>query len=122
MSLIQAVLIEHEYSGDAIPEDDKWVSILCPYHDESNPSARVNPVAGGFLCHGCGRSGDALKLVRDEGGLDIASARQELARIADEYGEEIPRPRKRRSVRPRVLGESRTDQGDGKSIRPRFGS
>jgi DNA primase len=120
MSLIQAVLIEHGYSGDELPDEDKWISILCPYHDETNPSARANPVLGAFVCHGCGRSGDCNKLVREQEELTYEGAQRRIAEIAADYGCELPSPAKRKSRRPRVSAEQRPDGNDYAGVRPRF--
>lgn len=36
--------------------------IICPIHDDINPSMRLDYDSGSFYCFGCGCSGDALKL------------------------------------------------------------
>lgn len=38
--------------------------MLCPFHPDTRPSARVNEY--GFTCFSCGVSGDAIKLIRRE--------------------------------------------------------
>lgn len=54
-----------------------WQSIHCPFHDDNQASASVNLDVDGFKCHGCGVSGDALKLIQEQEGLpDRASAEQ----------------------------------------------
>lgn len=37
--------------------------IICPFHEDANPSMIVNLVDGGYFCFGCGEAGDALKFV-----------------------------------------------------------
>ena len=38
-------------------------NVLCQFHDDINPSMRINLEDGSFLCFGCGQNGDALKFV-----------------------------------------------------------
>lgn len=38
--------------------------IVCPFHQDANPSMLVNLVEGNWYCFGCGRSGDALQFVQ----------------------------------------------------------
>src|SRR5690606_861507 len=120
MSLIQAVLTEHGYTGEDIPDTDKWISVLCPYHSEEKPSARVNGHLGAFKCLACGVSGDCLKLLRKEENLDYAGAQRRLEKIAAEIGYELPRAVGRQPGRPRVFGGSRDHRGDSPGVRPRF--
>ena len=34
-----------------------WVSALCPFHDDTVPSLRINTEKGAFKCMACGASG-----------------------------------------------------------------
>lgn len=44
--------------GADIPDDgDGWVSIACPFHDDSHNSATYNETEGAFKCFGCDVSG-----------------------------------------------------------------
>ena len=38
--------------------------IVCPFHEDANPSLLVNFEDGSWYCFGCGKSGDAEKFVR----------------------------------------------------------
>jgi DNA primase len=38
--------------------------VLCPFHDEKNPSCAFSPSLGLFHCFGCGRSGRLEELIR----------------------------------------------------------
>jgi DNA primase len=46
-----------------------WVSMRCPFHDDTQASASINSEAGLFKCHACeapranGRSGDIIDVV-----------------------------------------------------------
>lgn len=35
----------------------EWVQVLCPFHDDHNPSLSVNLIFGGFRCFACGVKG-----------------------------------------------------------------
>lgn len=42
-----------------------WQSFRCPFHEDANPSLRLNVDTGGFFCHGCGaKGGDILEFHR----------------------------------------------------------
>lgn len=37
--------------------NNEWLSVLCPFHDDHNPSLSINLISGGFYCHSCGAKG-----------------------------------------------------------------
>lgn len=49
--------------------------IVCPFHDDVNPSMLCNLSDGSYYCFGCGETGDALKFVRkmSKSGDDLKS-------------------------------------------------
>ena len=48
-----------------IPETNSSLQkILCPFHEDANPSLLVNLEDGSWFCFGCNKSGDAAKFVR----------------------------------------------------------
>ncbi|MBM3358465.1 MAG: hypothetical protein FJY54_12150, partial [Betaproteobacteria bacterium] len=52
-----------------------WRSALCPFHDDHNPSLRVNVETGAFRCMACGaRGGDVLAYHRARYGLSFTQA------------------------------------------------
>jgi DNA primase len=53
--------------------------ILCPFHPDTSPSLSVSEF--GFICWACGKTGDAIKLVREEEGLSFADAVARCASI-----------------------------------------
>ena len=57
------VLVLEYYGADNPPEGPGWKNMLCPFHEEKNPSARSN--GKGFICMGCGVKGDALALLME---------------------------------------------------------
>lgn len=65
------------YGLDRVKKRKGWQSIRCPFHDDEQASASINLDLNGFKCHGCGISGDALKIIKDQEDLpDRASAEQ----------------------------------------------
>lgn len=52
----------------------------CPFHTDNHPSAAINHQGTAFKCMSCDRAGDAIKLLREEEGLDFPDA----LRIAQE--------------------------------------
>lgn len=43
--------------------DSEEQKIICPFHEDANPSMIVNLKQGSYYCFGCQESGDALKFV-----------------------------------------------------------
>lgn len=56
--------------------------ILCPFHDESRPSAVVDWERQRFRCFACGVNGDAVDLLQEREGLSRAQARDRAEAIA----------------------------------------
>ena len=57
----------------------RWRSVLCPFHDDHNPSLRVNAETGAFRCMACGaRGGDVLDFHRARHGLSFWQAARDL--------------------------------------------
>lgn len=38
----------------------RWLSMVCPFHDDTRPSLRVNKDSGAFRCMACDRRGSAI--------------------------------------------------------------
>lgn len=56
--------------------------IICPFHNDENPSMKVNLVDGTFYCFGCNVSGNAIKFVKFANPeLDELQALKEYFRI-----------------------------------------
>jgi len=57
----------------------RWRSALCPFHDDHNPSLRVNAETGAFRCMVCGaKGGDVLDFHCQRYGLRFKEAAQAL--------------------------------------------
>ena len=50
-----AQVFGNELNADV--KETKWQSLLCPFHEEKNPSFRILLPDGGYHCQGCGESG-----------------------------------------------------------------
>jgi DNA primase len=57
----------------------RWRSSLCPFHDDTRPSLRVNVETGAYRCMACGaRGGDVLDFHRARHGLSFPQAARDL--------------------------------------------
>ena len=52
---------------------------LCPFHNEKTPSFVVSPGKNIYKCFGCGKGGDPLHFVMEQGGLTFPEAIRSLA-------------------------------------------
>lgn len=55
------VLIYYGLIADVVSSD---FNIICPFHEDINPSMRICLNDGSFFCFGCGAKGNALEFVR----------------------------------------------------------
>jgi DNA primase len=57
----------------------KWRSAICPFHDDTRPSLRVNTETGAYRCMVCGaKGGDVLAYHRARHGLSFVQAARDL--------------------------------------------
>ena len=101
-----AEVLNHYFPGWEAPEGDEydgWISCGCPVHDDDNPSASVSYEVDGFRCHGCGYSGDYIKIIEREEGCGFVEALATAKRIAESCGIEVPQE----PARKRGRGASR---------------
>lgn len=69
---IAAVL---EYYGGSVPQVQYgWATMKCPFHRDSEASARVNRDHKRFRCFVCDINGDGFSVVMDREGVDFVSA------------------------------------------------
>jgi hypothetical protein len=62
-------------------KDRKWQSLLCPFHEEQNPSFRILLPDGGYICRGCEeRGGNVINFVQALHHLSFPIAIEYLAR------------------------------------------
>lgn len=55
------------------------LTACCPFHAEKTPSFAVNPARGIFKCFGCGKGGDAIAFLREQG-MDYVQAIRWIAK------------------------------------------
>jgi len=68
-----------EASGLRLIGRGRWRSALCPFHDDHNPSLRLNAETGAYRCMACAaKGGDVLAFHRARHGLSFAQAAQDL--------------------------------------------
>jgi hypothetical protein len=51
------------YYGQAFPKlpiNREWVKVICPFHDDHQPSLSINTKEGHFKCHSCGAKGGGI--------------------------------------------------------------
>ena len=58
------------------------VICLCPFHNDSKPSLRLNPQKGTYFCDVCVEGGDTIKLLQHRDGLSFSEA---VISIAERY-------------------------------------
>lgn len=52
--------------------EKRYGKVRCIWHPDTKPSAHVSQY--GFICFACGKEGDAIKLIREEEGLNFEAA------------------------------------------------
>lgn len=74
-----------DLTNQSIPDAGAgWTRIHCPFHEDRTASAAINGEFQMFVCHSCGRSGDAIKLLRQELGLSFVEAKDRAEYITGE--------------------------------------
>jgi hypothetical protein len=70
--------------GLAIVGKGKWRNVLCPFHDDSDPSLRVNTASGGWACMSCGtHGGDTLAFHMQLHGMEFVDAAKAIGAWQD---------------------------------------
>ena len=62
----------------------KW--IICPFHNDKNPSMMLDDISGRFYCFGCGKSGSIFDFLEEYEHISFYEA---LKKLADECGIEL---------------------------------
>jgi DNA primase len=83
-----AAVLRH-YGADVDVPDTGWRPIKCPFHSDRTASASVNIEIGGFRCHGCGISGDGIKIIEDQEHIDFEAALEFAREVLDQSMEEV---------------------------------
>lgn len=75
-----------EREGVRLSGAGTWRSALCPFHDDHNPSLRVNADTGAFKCMACGaKGGDVLAFHRMRHGLSFVQAARDLGAMESHH-------------------------------------
>ncbi len=71
-----------EREGLRLVGHGRWRSAVCPFHDDTFPSLRINTENGAFRCMTCGvKGGDVLAYHRARHGLSFAQAAHDLGAL-----------------------------------------
>jgi DNA primase len=67
--------------GYYIPVSKKGANYesICPFHNDTKPSLKINDQKGLFKCFACDASGDAIKFVMDRENLEFVDAVKEIS-------------------------------------------
>jgi hypothetical protein len=85
-----------ELGATDVPTGYGWVRTKCFAHPDRTPSASVNHELNMYTCHSCGRSGDPLKLLQNELGLDFKEAVERARMLEDGGSTTSKKPARRR--------------------------
>jgi hypothetical protein len=116
--LIVAVIQRHHPSWLPPPDTGReWHKAMCPYHNESNPSASISFKLNAFKCFSCSVVGDAIKLIMEQEEVNYSTAVGVLQDISGGSYEPVPVESAKQPCR-RVFGQERTEFGaDTKPVR-----
>ncbi len=78
------------------------LKVLCPFHDDHNPSLELNPERQSYKCWSCGAGGDIFTFVQEFERVDFPEA---LRMLADRAGITLEQP----TAGPEPAGPSKTD-------------
>jgi hypothetical protein len=61
------------FDGHRVLQNGEW-QVLCPFHEDKNPSMTVNPKTGLFNCFACGAKGGFIDFYMKQHGVDFSEA------------------------------------------------
>ncbi len=61
------------FDGHRVLQNGEW-QVLCPFHEDKNPSMTVNPKTGLFNCFACGAKGGFIDFYMKQHGVDFSAA------------------------------------------------
>ena len=80
-TLKEQISLESFYSGffpeHKLTSNGEWL-VICPFHDDHNPSMNVNIKTGLFFCHSCGAKGDYLEFYQKKTGRSFSDSVNEI--------------------------------------------
>jgi hypothetical protein len=105
--LIYKLFCEWFEDVDLPDNNGTWNKMVCPFHNESRPSATISYEYDAFRCHACGVAGDALKLIQDREGCGFQDSKRYAEGILGKSYTRVPHKPGKKSGGPRVFGKSR---------------
>lgn len=75
---VDIVALVSDYQGPARRVGSRY-KVLCPFHDDHNPSLELNPERQSFKCWSCGAGGDVFDFVKRRENVDFPEAMRMLA-------------------------------------------
>jgi len=61
ISISEVIIHDLDLTEASMDRQGSNITILCPFHEENNPSFKINDNLGLFKCFGCGVGGDIIK-------------------------------------------------------------
>lgn len=110
------------YGLDALDPGGGRVKVLCPFHDESRPSASVDVDRQRFRCFACDIQGDAIDIIMQQEGLEYVSGSQRAEEITGIERKKISSgsgSKPRRSSLFVADRRSRSDTGNDRGVHAR---
>jgi hypothetical protein len=78
-AVLPSPLVYLTSQGICITGKGEWRDAICPFHQDSHPSLRINVNSGGFRCMACGAHGcDILSFHMQRHKLDFVAAAKSL--------------------------------------------
>lgn len=82
-SLLPDALAYFNWLGLRLIGRGRWRSAVCPFHDDTHPSLRIDVETGAFRCMACSaKGGDVLEFHRLRHGLSFTQAARDLGAMA----------------------------------------
>ena len=110
------------YGLDGVDPEGGRVKVLCPFHDESRPSASVDTDRQRFRCFACDIQGDAIDIIMLQESIDYPSA---VEFLEENFGIERKKISSGSGARPRRSSlfvanrGSRSDAGNDRGVHAR---
>lgn len=96
-------IVSHYFS---VSKKGTHYECICPFHNDSNPSLKINPDKGLFKCFVCDTAGDSISFIQQHEQMDFVAALKKAAqilRIPVEQYLETPKQNPKKVMDLRVL-------------------
>lgn len=105
------VKVIRRYYQDWEPPKDtgkEWYKVVCPFHGDGVASASVSYLYNAFRCHGCGISGSAVRILKEQEEVSFAEAKRLAEELSEGSDPPVP-PEPPWQSRRRVFGDKGSD-------------